>query len=89
MLSMAILFPPFRGAALTEEQQEFNRQMSSVRVSVEWMFGAIVRQWAFIDFKKSIKVSQLKTKKEKEKEKETRKKKKEEKKKIVTKKKKP
>ena len=50
---------PFRGAALTEEQQEFNRQMSSVRVSVEWMFGAIV--------KKGIKVNNQTTKRKRKK----------------------
>ena len=31
---------PFRGAVLTDEMKMFNKSMSSVRVSVEWLFGA-------------------------------------------------
>lgn len=30
--------------------------MSSVRVSVEWGFGKIIRYWAFVDFAKNQKL---------------------------------
>ncbi len=52
----AQLLCPFRGARLTDEQKEFNRRMSSVRECVEWGFGKIVVQWAFLDFKKNQKI---------------------------------
>ena len=48
---------PFRAAIrLTEEQTEFNRAMSAVRVSVEWVFGDIVNFFKFLDFKKNLKI---------------------------------
>ena len=31
--------------------------MSSVRVSVEWVFGEIAEYFAFIDFKKNLKIA--------------------------------
>ena len=50
------ILAPFRGANLTADEQEFNRAMSKVRVSVEWGFGKIVQNFAFLDFKKNLKV---------------------------------
>ena len=47
---------PFRGANLTPQEQEFNQKMSAVRVSVEWAFGKILQQFAYLDFKKNQKV---------------------------------
>ncbi|CAB4033906.1 Hypothetical predicted protein [Paramuricea clavata] len=47
---------PFKGARITPEQQEWNKAMSSVRVSVEWIFGDIVNYFKFIDFKKPLKI---------------------------------
>ena len=47
---------PFRGAALTEDEKRFNKAMSKVRVSVEWGFGKICQYFAFLDFKKNLKV---------------------------------
>ena len=47
---------PFRGAHLTDNEQEFNTQMSKVRVSVEWGFGKIIQMFAYLDFKKNLKV---------------------------------
>ena len=32
------ILAPFRGANLSQEEQEFNREMSKVRVCVEWGF---------------------------------------------------
>ena len=50
------LLCPFKGANITEEQQNFNRSMSSVREAVEWEFGKIVSLFAFLDFRKNLKV---------------------------------
>ena len=47
---------PFRKAALTEEQQTWNQRMSSVRVSVEWLFGEVITYFKFLDFKKNLKI---------------------------------
>ena len=47
---------PFKGAALTPQQEAFNQSMSKVRISVEWVFGDIVEYFAFLDFKKDLKV---------------------------------
>jgi len=50
------LLCPFRGAVLTTEQQQFNKSMSSVRESVEWVFGKIITNFAFLDFKNNLKL---------------------------------
>lgn len=50
------ILSPFRGLHLTPPEQEFNRTMSSVRVSVEWTFGKIIQYFAYLDFKKNQKV---------------------------------
>ena len=50
------LQPPFRNARLTPEMEEFNKSMSSVRTSVEWIFGDIVSSFKFLDFKKNPKI---------------------------------
>ncbi|XP_013383168.1 uncharacterized protein LOC106153684 [Lingula anatina] len=47
---------PFRGANITPEQHAFNSEMSRVRESVEWAFGKIVQTFAFLDFKKNLKL---------------------------------
>ena len=49
---------PFRlrGAPLTQQQIDFNKSMSSVRVSVEWKFADVVNTFKFIDFKKNMKI---------------------------------
>ena len=36
--------------------QDFNKSMSSVRVSVEWLFGDIANYFRFMDFKKNLKI---------------------------------
>ena len=54
-LSRTIL-APFRGSHLTSQEQDFNRAMSQVRISVEWTFGKIVTYFSYLDFKKSNKV---------------------------------
>ena len=47
---------PFRGANLTADEQVFNKCMSKVRVSVDWGFGKITQNFAFLDFKKNLKI---------------------------------
>ena len=48
----AHLQAPFRGAALTQNQRDFNKDMSAVRVTVEWLFWLVSNYFKFIDFKK-------------------------------------
>ncbi|XP_064631647.1 uncharacterized protein LOC135489941 [Lineus longissimus] len=50
------LLAPFRGAVVTDEQRAFNKSMSAVRECVEWQFGKIVLNFAFLDFKKNLKL---------------------------------
>ena len=48
---------PFRAARrLTQQEELFNKDMSSVRTCVEWAYGKIVRYFAFLDFSKNLKV---------------------------------
>lgn len=47
---------PYKGNNLSESQKTYNTIMSKVRISIEIAFGEIVRQFAFIDFKKNLKV---------------------------------
>ena len=47
---------PFGGNNLTNIQNAFNTAMSNVRVTVEWLFKEILTYFAFLDFKKNLKV---------------------------------
>ena len=47
---------PFKGNNLTPLQKQYNKAMSEVRASVEWVFGDLVNYFAFMDFKKKLKV---------------------------------
>ena len=47
---------PFKGAHITEDEATFNTSMSSVRECVEWEFGKILRYFAYLDFRKNLKV---------------------------------
>lgn len=51
-----LMCAPFKGAHLSEEEQLFNKTMSSVRVSVEWFFGILKTTWAFIDWNRKHKI---------------------------------
>ena len=42
---------PFCSARLTNIQQAWNKSMSEVRVSVEWVIGDVVNSFKFLDFK--------------------------------------
>ena len=50
------IISPFKGAHLTEPQQQFNRGMSEARVNVEWGFGKVAQYFAYLDFQKNLKV---------------------------------
>ena len=45
---------PFREALLTAPMEQFNKSTSSVRTSVEWIFGDIVNSFKFQDCKKNL-----------------------------------
>ena len=47
---------PFKGARLTPIEKNFNKVMSQVRISVEWVFGDILDFFAFLDFRKKLKI---------------------------------
>ena len=48
---------PYRNLPLTMPMEEFNKSMSAVRISVEWIFGDIINYFKFLDFKKNLKIS--------------------------------
>jgi len=50
------LLAPYKGIALTAQQREFNKAMSSVRETVEWGFAKIIALWAFLDYRKNLKL---------------------------------
>ena len=47
---------PFRNGVLTRQMEEFNASMSSVRTSVEWLFGDLINFFKFLDYKKNLKI---------------------------------
>lgn len=47
---------PFRHGILTPMMEEYNAKINSVRVSVEWLFGNIINDFKFLDFKKNLKI---------------------------------
>ncbi|XP_074611816.1 uncharacterized protein LOC141866231 [Acropora palmata] len=47
---------PFRGAALTQDQKNYNTAMNGARTAVEWVFGDIINYLKFLDFKKNLKI---------------------------------
>ncbi|CAN7982950.1 unnamed protein product [Ixodes hexagonus] len=51
-----LVLKPYGGAGATAAKLLFNRQMSTVRQAVEWGFGKIVAEFAFVDFPKNQKV---------------------------------
>ena len=49
------LVVPYRAAGITPQMEEFNKCMSRVCISVEWLFGDVVNYFKFVDFKKTQK----------------------------------
>ena len=50
------IMAPFCGMQLTQQQRGFNKATSTVWISVEWGFGRICQYFAFLDYKKNMKV---------------------------------
>ncbi|CAC5423121.1 unnamed protein product [Mytilus coruscus] len=50
------IIKPFRGGVISAEQARFNKKMSAVRTCVEWIFGKILTLFAFLDYKKNLKL---------------------------------
>lgn len=50
------ILAPYKGSSLTAQQQQFNTEMSRVRVSVEWAFGKVLQYFSYLDFKRSNKI---------------------------------
>ena len=50
------ILAPYRGSQLSQQQIDFNKAMSKVRVSVEWTFGKVCQYFSYIDFKRNNKV---------------------------------
>ena len=50
------LITPFKGANITQIQHDFNKNMASVRVAVEWGFAKITQIFAFLAFHHNQKV---------------------------------
>ena len=48
---------PYKHNNLSDAEKDFSKAMSSVRVSVEWVFGEITEYFAFVDFKKTQKIA--------------------------------
>ena len=47
---------PFRYGVLTPQMEQYNKEMSAVRSSVEWLFGDVINSFKFNDFKKDLKL---------------------------------
>ena len=50
---------PYRQGRLTQQTKDYNKAMSEVRVSVEWLFGGIITSFKFLDYKKNLKIGAL------------------------------
>ena len=47
---------PFKNQNLTPQQADFNKSMSTVRTSIEWVFREILNYFFFfVDYKKKLK----------------------------------
>ena len=47
---------PYRGAVLTQDMKNFNKAMSTVRISVERLFGDVINKFKYMDFKNNLKI---------------------------------
>ncbi|XP_065292311.1 uncharacterized protein [Dermacentor albipictus] len=52
-----LLLKPFGGASLQPYEAHFNKRMSTVRQAVEWGFGKVAADFAFVDFHKNQKMT--------------------------------
>ena len=49
---------PYHQGRLTQQMEDYNKAMSEVRVSMEWLFGDIINSFKFLDYKKNLKIGQ-------------------------------
>jgi hypothetical protein len=47
---------PFKGAQLHPDEIAFNSEMAKSRICVEWTFGKLLELFAFLDYKKNLKL---------------------------------
>ena len=47
---------PFRNVVLTQQMEDFNSSTSSVRSSVEWLFGDLINDFKYPYLKKNLKI---------------------------------
>ena len=45
---------PFKNAHLTPQMQHYNKSMSEVRTSVEWLFNDIINYFKFLILKRTL-----------------------------------
>jgi hypothetical protein len=53
------IFSGFRNAQPNTPRSRFNREMSKVRIVVEWGFANVLRRWQYIDFTRAMKILQI------------------------------
>ena len=49
---------PYQGSNLTSAQRAFNRAMSAVRITVEWIFKEVKLYFTTMDYKRKLKVKE-------------------------------
>ncbi|GMF51745.1 unnamed protein product [Phytophthora fragariaefolia] len=54
-----VISSPFDKMGATREEIEVNGSLSKVRISVEWMFGKIIGEWAMMDFKRKMSIGNV------------------------------
>ena len=54
--TIATLSNTVKNENLTPQQADFNKSISIVRTSVEWVFGEILNYFLFLDYKKNLKI---------------------------------
>ena len=55
-LPTSLLQKPYEHPSLTIDEADFNFNISSVRVAVEWIFRDIIDYYKFLDFKKNLNI---------------------------------
>ncbi|KIJ33504.1 hypothetical protein M422DRAFT_183116 [Sphaerobolus stellatus SS14] len=50
------IIAPYKGPALSQEQQHFNTQMSRICEPVEWLFKEVTQKFTYLDFARTQKV---------------------------------
>ena len=54
-----MLFKRLPGQELAPDRHALNDRSSSMRTCVEWGYARVVRHWAYIDFKKQMKLERV------------------------------